>query len=40
MPVFEEKTTGSGIILPNQTKNAEEVAAFDKEIADYFGDVK
>jgi co-chaperonin GroES (HSP10) len=27
MPVFEEKTTGSGIILPNQTKNAEEVAA-------------
>lgn len=27
MPVLEEKTTGSGIILPNQTKNAEEVAA-------------
>lgn len=27
MPVLDEKTTGSGIILPNQTKNAEEVAA-------------
>lgn len=27
MPVFEEKATEGGIILPNQTKNAEEVAA-------------
>lgn len=27
MPVFEEKASASGIILPSQTKNAEEVAA-------------
>ena len=27
MPVFEEKTLNSGIILPNTTKNAEEIAA-------------
>jgi co-chaperonin GroES (HSP10) len=27
MPVLEEKTSGGGIILPSQTKNAEEVAA-------------
>lgn len=27
MPVFEEKASAAGIILPNSTKNAEEVAA-------------
>jgi co-chaperonin GroES (HSP10) len=27
MPVFEEKTSNSGIILPTATKNAEEIAA-------------
>lgn len=27
MPVFEEKASAAGIILPNATKNAEEIAA-------------